>query len=47
MKVMFHRKRITECISCVEEPVPLHPDRELPAAEIREDRRHWRIIKVN
>jgi len=47
MKVMFYRKRSTEYISCVEKPAPLPPDLEIPVAETREDRRHWRIIKGN
>jgi hypothetical protein len=39
MRLMFDRKQVTECISCVPKPVPLPPELVLPVAETREDRR--------
>jgi hypothetical protein len=44
MKLMFDRKRVTECISCVQKPVPLPPELVLPVVETREDRRRYRAI---
>ena len=44
LATLFKRKRVTECIPCVDIPVALPPDPELPVAETREDRRRCRAI---
>ena len=44
MKLMFDRKRVTECMPCAQTAVALPPDPELPVVETREDRRRCRTI---